>query len=218
MSQFETITSGPSNATGQNPQATPNGLAFDKQNNLLASVGTSGVEQLLNSIIATFQNQTALTTITTAQNLISQALNSWFLNRANRNLKIRGRGIYTTAGTTTPTLTFAVTLGGTSLVSVTTAATSATASTNLPFEFEIDLSVAATGASAAEIEAHMTLRCNITANTPAAAVATYLDTNNSGPIGSLNLEEALTLDVTIAASATVTSAQLLWATIEANGN
>ena len=104
MSQFETVTSGPSNATGTNPNG-PQGLALDKQNNLLSSIGSANQEQLLSAAIVTLQEQTALTTITTAQNLISQALNSWLLNRVNRTLRIRGRGIYTSPGTTAPVVT-----------------------------------------------------------------------------------------------------------------
>lgn len=218
MSQFETITSGPSNSTGQNPQAAPNGMAFDKLNNLLATVGVAAVEQLLHATILTLQEQTALTAVTTAQNLISQALTSWLLNRVGRNLKVKGRGIYTSPGTTAPQLTIALTLGGTSMVSIQTAALSTTASTGMPFEFEFTLSTAvAGGGTAASIEAHGEVKCNISANTPAAAAAVYLDAN-SAVVGSLNLEQALTLDVTIAASLVVTSVQLLFATIEVSGS
>lgn len=214
---FEAITSGPSNATGQNPAAAPNGLALDSQNNLLASIGKSATEQLLSAVILTLQEQTALATITTAQNLISQALNAWLLNRVGRNLRIRGRGIYTSPGTTAPVLSFALNLGASALVTITAAALSTTASTNMPFEFDFLLSVAAAGASAASIEAHGKLALNITANTPGAAVATYLDTNTA-VIGSLDLETAQTLTVTIASTLTLTSMQLLHATIEASGS
>lgn len=214
---FELITSGPSNSSGQNPQATPNGLAFDKQNNLLATVGIAGLEQLCEAIIQSLQEQTALTAITAAQNLISLNLNSYLLNRTNRNVRIRGRGIYTSPGTTTPTITLAVVLGSTSLVSITTAGISSTASTNMPFAFDFNLSVATPGGSAAQIEAHGEVKANISANTPAAAAAVYLDTNTA-VVGSLNLQQALTLNVTIAASSTVTSAQLLSAQIELGGN
>jgi hypothetical protein len=217
MSGFQGITSGPSNASGQNPLATPNGLVLDNQNNLVSSVGISGVESLLEAALLTLQEQTALTSISTAQNLIAFALNSWLLNRLNRTLRIKGRGIYSFAGGSTPTITLALLLGATSLASITTAAINTAASTNLPFDFEFLLSVAATGSSAAEIEAHAKLAINITANTPAAAVATYLDTNTA-VVGSLNLEQALDLYVTIASSGTLSSAQLLFATVEALGN
>lgn len=213
---FDYITEGPSNATGTNPNG-PNGLGLDKQNNLVSSVGLSSNEQLLSAVIATLQEQTALTTITTAQNLISEALNSWLLNRVGRTIRIKGRGIYTSPGTTAPVLTFAVTLGGSSLVSITAAALSTTASANMPFAFEFSLSVAASGATVASIEAHGELKLNITANTPAAAVATYLD-GNTAVVGSLNLEQGLTLDVTLASTLTLTSAQLLFAQVEVSGS
>lgn len=218
MSQFETISSGPSNASGQNPGAAPNGLALDKANNLVCSVGTAGTEQLLTAVIKTLQEQTALTAITTAQNLLSFTAPAFLLNRLNRTLRIKGRGIYTTPGTTTPAVTLAVNLDGTtSLVSIATAALSGTASTNMPFEFEFTLSTAATGSAAASLECHGKVACNISANTPAAAVATYLD-GNTAVVGTLNLQTQHVVNVTIAADSAVTSAQLLFATIEASGN
>lgn len=215
---FEVITSGPSGPSGQNPQATPNGLAFDKLNSLLAVVGISGLEKLLTTIVTTFQEQAALNAITTAQVLLTQPLPAWMLNRLGRNLKIRGRGLYTSPGTTAPVVTLAVLLGATTLVSITLPALSTTASANMPFEFEFDLSVAAAGAAdAAEIEAHGKVTANITANTPHAACAVFLD-ENIAPVAAVNLESALALEVTIASTLTVTSAKLLWATIEASGN
>jgi hypothetical protein len=206
---FESITKGPSGPTSSNLALTPNGLGLDQQNNVVVSVGSAGTEQALQTALLVLQAQTALTAITTAQNLISQALNAGFLNRKNRTLQITVFGIYTTpAGT--PTLTFAVTLGGVTLCSITTAAT-AGSGTNIPFQLSFTISTAATGSSGT-IESHGSVSAGITA-TATAAVAEYVDTNVAVS-SAVNLTTALTLLVTIAASSTVTSAQLRLATIE----
>lgn len=221
MSQFELITQGPANSSGQSPQATPNGLMLDAQNNVVSSVGTAGVEAVLQTRLATFQEQTALATITTAQALLTQALKSYFLNRLNRTLRIRGNGIYTSPGTTTPVMTIALVLGttlsgGTTLATIATAALSSTATTNGQFQFEFTMSTEAVGAAAAAIEAHGRLSANIGANSLGAALATYAD-QNTAVVGSLNLEKALNLYVSVAANLTLTSAQLLFATIDVEG-
>jgi len=112
---FATITKGPLNATGVNGAAAPNGFSFDQQNNVLSTVGSAAQESALQTALTVINAQTALTAITTAQNLISKALNAGFLNRAGRTLLITVYGIFTTpAGT--PNLTFALTLGGVTLV------------------------------------------------------------------------------------------------------
>ena len=206
---FGTITKGPLNATGVNGAAAPNGLSFDQQNNVLSSVGSAAQESVLQTALIILNAQTALTAITTAQNLISKALNAGFLNRTGRTLLLTGFGIFTTpAGT--PNLTFALTLGGVTLASITTANT-AGSGTNIPFQFSFEMTVASTGASGT-IESHSTISAGITA-VAAAAMATYADTNVAVS-SAVNLTSALTLLVTIAASSTVTSAQLRLATIE----
>ena len=206
---FETITQGPNGPSGQNSGAAPNGLSFDRQNNLLSSVGNAAQEQLLETVLLALQAQTALSTITTAQNLLSLTLNAGALNRANRTLRFTGYVIYTTP-VGTPTLTIALKYGATTLCSITTAAT-AGSGTNIPLQFEFELSVATTGA-AGTIESHGALIANITA-TAAAATAQYCDTNTAAATAQ-NLTTSQALAVTIAASTTVTSAQLRFATVE----
>lgn len=209
---FDFITQGPSGPSGGNLSAP--GLGLDETNNILVSVGSGFQERSPQTIILGLGPQTALETITTAQNLINENLSSYLLNRTGRRLRVRGNGIYTSEGTSTPTLTFELALGGTSVVSITTADASATASTDMPFAFDFEVLVVTPGNAAdSSIEAHGKVACNITANTPAAAVATYLDTNTAA-VTDINLESELALTVSIAASAEITSAQLRNAAIE----
>ena len=204
------IAQGPQ-ASGLNPNDTE-ALVLDVANNILETSGNNHQMAACQTAIAVLGPQTALVTITTAQNLISKLLNAGVLNKLNRTLYIQGSLIYTSPGTTTPTITIAVTLGGVTLCTITTAAISATASANMPIQFYFYLTTTATGASGT-IESHGGVSANITANTPAAAIATYLDTNTAAS-SAVNLNAAQTLNVTIAASSAITSAQLRLASIE----
>lgn len=210
---FDQITSGPSGPTNGNNNSP--GLTLDTTNNIVASVGTSHTESIFQATLALFQGLAALTTITAAQNLISKALGSYLLNRAGRTIRVKGWFIYTSPGTTTPTITVALVLGATTLCTITTAALSSTASTNMPVQFEFVFSTVTTGATGT-IEAHGSVSANISANTPAAATVQYSDTNTAVS-SAVNLQSALTLAVTLAASSTITSAQLRLGTIEIVG-
>lgn len=198
------ITAGPS-ITGLNP-FDQEALVLDVSNNILETSGNTHVMTACQTALFLFAAQTALVTITTAQNMISKTLNAGVLNKANRMIRIRGSLIYTSPGTTTPTMTIAVTLGGVALCSITIGAISATASTNMPIQFEFFLLTVGTG-SAGTIESHGRVDANITAATPNAALTTYSDTNTAVS-AAVNLTTALALLVTVAASLTVTSAQL----------
>lgn len=208
---FAQITKGPSNTTGKN--FSPQSLSLDSQNNILASVGDSGQEQVHQTALKILNAQTALTAITTAQNLINFALNKGVLNRLNRTLLISGSLVYTSPGTTTPTISIAIALGATVLCTITTAAISSTASTNMPIQFAFQLDVASVGA-AGTLETHGQVSANITANTPAAAISTFLDTNTAVS-SAVDLTSQLALTVTIASSgAGITGATLRQATVE----
>lgn len=207
---FAEITQGPATPTGKNTNK--QALVFDRQNNVVESVGDAGQAAALQTALFIQTAQTALTAITTAQNLFSSTLPANALNKQNRTVGIWGSLIYTTPGTTTPTITIAVTLGGVTLCTITTAALSATASSNMPVQFWFYLTVATTGSSGT-IEAHGQIDANISANTPAAAIASYNDTNTAVS-SAVNLTAANALAITIAASSAVTSAQLRQLTIE----
>lgn len=187
-------------------------LVLDVTNNILETSGTNRVMSADRTCLFVLGTQTALASVTTAQNLIAKTLNAGVLNKLNRMVIVKGSVLFTTAGTTTPTLTLALTLGGVALVTIVTAATSATASTNMPLQFEFTLQTVATGQSGT-IEAHGRVDANISANTPAAAIATYCDTNTAVS-SAVNLNTALPLAVTVAASSVVTSVQLRLATVE----
>jgi hypothetical protein len=204
------ITQGPLTTAGTNPYDQQS-VVLDVVNNIMETSGNSHVLAACQTALAVIGPQTALTTITTAQNLISKVLGAGALNKLNRTLLIEGTLIYTSPGTTTPTISIAVTLGGVTLCTITTAGVSSTLSTNMPIQFAFLLNTSAVG-SAGTIESHGTVSANITANTPAAAVASYSDTNTAAS-SAVNLTTALTLLVTIAASSTITSAQLRLASI-----
>lgn len=211
---FDLITKGPANATGVSPQAAPNGLMLDQLNNFLTTVGSAGKESLPSQRLLTLPTQTQLTAITTAQNLFALNLNSFLMNRVNRCMRIRGRGIYTSPGTSTPIVTIAILLGATTMVSVSTAALSATATTNGQFQFEFYLTTATSGASGT-IEAHGEVDMNISAGTLGAALSQFLDQNTAAV--SVNTASALTLSAQISANSVITSAKLINATIDVQG-
>lgn len=203
------IQSGPFGATNSfDTQA----ILMDAQNGTLSVSGLNKKVMLLRGALLVLNAQTALTAITTAQTLLSQAFNAGALNLAGRTLKVRGTLIYSTTSTNVATIIIALTLGGVTLCTITTAATNTAASTNLPVDFEFYLTVATTG-SAATIESHGSVRANI-GTTAAAAVAVYLDTNTAVS-SAVNLLTAETLTVTLAAGvAAIPSAQLRNATLE----
>ncbi len=205
--QFATITNGPPSAISGGPA-----LATDQQNGILYVADQYRGIHSQQTAIGVFSAQTAVTSVTTAQTLASLALNKNAQNVTGRTLRLCGYGIYTSPGTTAPTLTIAVTEGGITPVSITTAALSTTASTNMPFQFCFDLTTVATGSSGT-LEAHGQLSANISANTPAAAEATYDDTNTAVS-SAISLTSANTLALTVAASSTLTSVQLRQMTVE----
>lgn len=206
------IQSGALNTAGTNPSDSPGALVADPQTGLLAVVTTARVMQIGRTRLLTLQEQTALTAITVAQTLFSLAIKAGVLNVINRTLRVKGTLIYSTTSTNVATISLALKLGSVTLCTITTAATNTAASTGLPIKFEFELSVATVGA-AATIESHGKVDANISANTPAAATASYLDTNTAVS-SAVDLTVAETLAVTIAASAAVPSAQLLLASID----
>lgn len=212
---LDQTTKGPSGTSGGNMNSP--GLSLDTQNNILASVGDSRTEKIVQSMLAYLTAQTALTTVTTAQNLINQTLNAGVLNRTGRTICITGFGIYTTPGTTTPVFTIALLLGAVSLCSISSAALSSTASTNMPFQFSFTATVVSTG-TGATLEVHGYLTINISANTPAAAAAAYCDTNTAVS-SAVDLTGAgiTALKVQVSANSAISSIQLRQATIELLG-
>lgn len=209
LAQFAGVTNGPSSNT--NCQSAP-GVYFDVVNGVAAACGNGHTLQTMQTALGAFSAQTAVTSVTTAQNLATLALNANVQAVPGRTLRLCGYGIYTSPGTTTPTLTLQVAEGGVIPVAITSAGISATASTNMPFQFCFDLTTV-TASATGTVEAHGSFAVNITANTPAAAVATYADTNVAVS-STFNMFAANTLALQVAASSTVTSVQLRQLTIE----
>lgn len=187
------------------------GIVLDQANSNLYVFGSSRIATLLRSALSALGIQTALTAITTAQNLLSYVFGAGALNIVGRTFVVKGSGIYSTTSANVATLTIALTLGGVTLCTITTAATNTAASTNLPFQFEFTCTVAATGASGT-FTSTGSVKADI-GTAAATAIAEYLATNTAVS-SAVNLLTAETLNVTIAASAAVPSAQLLNATVE----
>lgn len=202
----DTIVNGPPAAA----QPGTEGLILDQTNGNLYVFGASGVPSLLRSAIAVLGAQTALTAITTAQNLLTKVFAAGSLNIVGRTLVINLTLTYNTTSTNVATLTFAVTLGGVTLFSVTTDATNTAASSNLPVQIQITISTTTTGAAAT-----MTTSATVNADLGTAAAAAVTSYVKAAAVSSaVNLLTAETLAVTIAASAAIPSATVRNATIE----
>lgn len=202
FSQFATIMSGPlsGNCTGGAPS-----LGVDSLNSIPYTCATAHVWQPSSTLIAQLPAQTAVTAVTTAQTMGSALLTAGFQNVVGRTLEICGAGIYTSAGTSTPTMTISLLDGGVTAMSVTTDALSATAVTNAPFRFCFTLATAAAGATGT-LESHGWLAADIGSSTTAASTI-YLDAL-AGLSSPINFTAANTLAFRVAASAALTSVQL----------
>jgi phage baseplate assembly protein gpV len=183
-------------------------LIADAQTPALEFVDSSGNTHGVETTTLLLQAQTALTTITTAQNLFTLAFLAGALNKTNRALRISGTVIFTTAGT--PTITLSIKLGTVTLVAILTPAIG-NAQTNGQMAFEFIVSVATAGSSGT-LETHGELTVQ-GGSALSAGVVQYLD-QNTAVSSAVNLTSALTLAVTLAASTTVSSAQLRQGLIE----
>lgn len=188
--------------------AAPSGLDTDKgaliadvQNAAPELVDVAGNSHGLFTALVMQSAQTALTAITTAQNLFSRSMPAYAFNKVGRTLFISGSVIFTTANT--PTVTIAVVLGGTTLVTITSGTGAAVTNGQINFEFYI--TTVATGASGT-FEAHGEVGVQLSATLTTALP--YVADTNTAVSSALNLNTALTLNVTIAASASLSSAQL----------
>ena len=203
---FAKTTFGPPAPTGQDGDK--GALLADVASGIVDMVDQDGNTHGLETTLLLLQAQTALTTITTAQNLFSKALKAGALNKSGRTLRITGTVIFTTTNATQ--FTIALTLGGVTLVSI-QSAIGAAAITNGQISFELIVSVAATGSNGT-LEAHGLLNCQLS-GTLSTALPQYAD-QNTAVSSAVNLTSALTLACTIAASASVSSAQVRQVLVE----
>jgi len=207
---FAQINQGPPSTTGK--VTSPDALYLDRMNAIAGVAGDANQYVALQCVRNMVNAQTALTNVTTAQTLYTFTLGKGELNMLNRSYTLSGYAIYTSPGTTAPVLTFALTLGGVTIATITCGALNTTASTNMPIQFEFTITVTATGSSGS-VEVHGEVDINLTANTPAGVLSYYPDTN-AAVITGINLTAADVLALTVAASSTVTSIQLRQAWLE----
>lgn len=205
------VTYGPPFANGVNT-FDQKAILLDQTNGVVYSSGSGNGRKVQAAMCAplVLPAQTAKTAITTAQILLSFAFAPGALNVTGRKLRVKGVLIYSTTAANVATISLALKLGSVTLCTITTAATNTTASTSLPIHFEFELTVVTLGATAT-LESHGRVDANI-GTAAAAAVAVYLDTNTAVS-SAVNLTTTETLEVTIAASAAVPSAQLRSATV-----
>ena len=205
---FAKTTFGPPAPTGQDTDK--GALIADVQNGIVEMVDMAGNTHALESMLSLLQAQTALATITTAQNLFSLSLPAGALNKKSRALRIKGTVIFTATGT--PVATIILKLGSVTLATIATAALAA--STNGQLQFEFILSAASTGSSGT-IEAHGEVDAQLSTSL-GTAVAKYLD-QITAVSSAVNLTAALALAVTIGSDTGISSAQLRQGLIEVIG-
>jgi len=135
-----------------------------------------------------YQNTTPVNCTNTANvtTLMTAPININLVNAVGKVLKVHAAGYYNT-GTPTggPTaLTFVVAMGGTNVLSYTTAATTNSATT-MPWQINGTVDVVNNGVNA-NVEAHAALAITLGTNANA-ATTTYLDSNNA-VVGTINLQ------------------------------
>lgn len=207
---FAQISQGPPSTTGK--VTSPQGLYLDRQNNIVGSAGDGNVYAAHQMSRDLRNAQSALTAVTTAQTLWSKTLNPGELNMVGRCYTLSGYGIYTFAGSSTPNITFVLSAGAVTLATIVAGPLNTAASTNMPFDFNFQISTVSTGASGT-LEVHGDVDMNLTANTPAGVMSYFRDVN-AAVSGAVNLLTAETLTLTVAAGNAIGSIQLRFATLE----
>ena len=190
-------------------------LIADVQEGVVEIVDMQGNTHGVESTLLLLQAQTALTTITTAQTLMSLALLAGALNKTNRTLIISGTVIFTNFANASNQITIALKLGAVTLCTISTAASIAASVTNGQLTFCFTFSVASVGSSGT-LEAHGAVVAQLS-TTLGTALPQYGD-QNTALSSAVNLTSALTLAVTIAeggsGSGEFASAQLRQGQIE----
>lgn len=156
--------------------------------------------------------QTAITTVTTAQSLINaanpMAIAPGLLNQPGKLLRLGAAGVYS-QGSQTNALTFALTFGGVTLVSLVATIGGAAAITNGQWDLTALITTATAGA-AGTLEVHAEVGLQLTA-TNTTALAWFADVNAAAS-SSVDLTTAAsggsTLGFTLAATSALTTATL----------
>ena len=208
--QFAKTTFGPPAPAGTDTNK--GAMIADVQNGIAETVDSSGNTHGVQCSFLILLAQTALTSITTAQNLISQAFLAQALNKKGRTFQVSGSFVYTSPGTTGITLTFVLKLGSVTLATVVLPTGNTAARTAAPGQFAFTVQVVSTGASAT-LEGHGSVSVDLNA-AAAAGVTACLDAT-TGVSNALDLTAAQTLTLSVACSGvTLTSMTLRAAQIE----
>lgn len=209
------VTYGPPSASGTNAFDSQ-ALVLDQTNGVLYVSGSANNRKLMVAMGAplVLPAQTGGNVATTPRPLVTFPFGAGALNVTGRKLRVKGVLIYSTTAANVATISLALTLGGVTLCTITTAATNTAASVNLPIQFEFELTVVTLGATAT-LESHGRVDANI-GTAAAAAAVTYLDTNTAVS-AAVNLTAAATLGVQITASANIPSVQLRSGTVMYEG-
>ncbi len=200
-SPFAKTTLGPPAPTGVD--TSKGALLGDVQNGIVEAVDALGNTHGLETSLLALVNQTALTNVTTAQNLVNKTFPAFIFNKVGRQVQISGQLIFTT--TNAATFTIALVLGGVTLCSIAAGAATAAAITNGQILFSFLFSVVTTGA-AATIESHGSISVQLS-GTLSTALPQYAD-QNTAVSSAVNLTAAAALQITIAASSSVSSVQM----------
>lgn len=201
-----------SGVLSKTPSDSPGAILVDPVTGALGIVNNGRTITISQATLLSLAAQTALTNVSTAQNLFSLAIGAGLLNKVGRTFLVTLFGTYNFAGGSTPTITLALKLGSVTLATITTAAINTAASTALQFQATFQCTVVSTG-TGATLEVHGSVSINISANTPGAALTTYGDQNTAVSSG-VDLTISENLVATIASSGTLSSVTLRGATVE----
>jgi hypothetical protein len=190
------------------PDLTTHTFNYNSNNNGVASFSGAWVNTNISPV-------TVSANVNTAQNLMSASIPAGTLNRVGRSLRVWLAGVYSTPASSTSTITVAITLGGVTLLTITTAALGSITATNDQFNVSAVLSVQTAGSSGV-FESHGNLAIGLGAGNSVADTI-YTDTNTAVS-SAVNLTTAETLQVTItfsnaSASNSATQRQMVLETI-----
>lgn len=160
--------------------------------------------EALPTLACNWGTQAAIATVTTAQTMASCTLAPGVQNIPGKVMRITAHGLTTLTGT--PTLTFAVTEGGITPITVTTTAETTGGITAGQWGIDFYLTTSATGASGT-LEPHGTVYAQQATAANSTAVALFAD-QKTAVSAAINLIQSNTLAITGASSATVTSITL----------
>jgi len=167
---------------------------------------TASYPAAIPQMIANLVQVPSLSTITTAQTFVTVPFGPGIQNVAGKVMRITGHGRYT-SGSQTGTMTIAVTEGGITPVTVTSAAITTGGQTNQQFQFDYYITTNATG-SAGTVWGHGELCINGATGTTTTNALLCSNDAITAVSSAISLTGANSLAITIAMSSSTTSATL----------